>query len=322
VAAQGIRWQLRHQRLPSAFSDNSTAAALGTDTSGNGNTWTVNNISVTAGAGNDSLVDFPVNGSQVDTGVGGEVVGNYCTWNPLDIVSNSLVNGNLAVTGSSDTGAVNGTVGVSSGKWYWEVTAGSPQDCIGIWSTSSRATTFTGGTADSFGYYGNLGTKVNNGSGVSYGATFGSGDVIGIALDLDAGTLVFYKNNVSQGTAFTGLTGGFRPSMRAGAAAGANTVGAFLNAGQRPFAYTAPSGFKALCTTNLPEPTIADGSTVMDVALYTGNGSTQTISGLNFDPDLVWIKGRSGATDHALYDTVRTATKQLDGKQHHDCRNN
>jgi hypothetical protein len=64
-----------------------------------------------------------------------------------------------------------------------------------------------------------------------------------------------------------------------------------INFGQRPFAYTAPSGFKALCTTNLPEPTIADGSTVMDVALYTGNGSTQTISGLNFSPDLVWIKG-------------------------------
>jgi hypothetical protein len=48
------------------------------------------------------------------------------------------------------------------------------------------------------------------------------------------------------------------------------------------------SGFKALCTTNLPEPTIADGSTAMDVALYTGNGSTQTISGLNFSPDFVW----------------------------------
>jgi hypothetical protein len=48
----------------------------------NGNTWTVNNISVTAGAGNDSLVDSPTNGSQTDTGVGGEVRGNYATLNP------------------------------------------------------------------------------------------------------------------------------------------------------------------------------------------------------------------------------------------------
>jgi hypothetical protein len=67
------------------------------------------------------------------------------------------------------------------------------------------------------------------------------------------------------------------------------------NFGQRPFTYTAPSGFNALCTTNLPTPTIADGSTAMDVAFYTGNGSTQTISGLNFSPDLVWIKKRSAA---------------------------
>jgi hypothetical protein len=52
------------------FSDNSTAAALGTDTSSNGNTWTVNNISVTAGAGNDSLVDSPTNYG-TDTGAGG-----------------------------------------------------------------------------------------------------------------------------------------------------------------------------------------------------------------------------------------------------------
>jgi hypothetical protein len=84
------------------------------------------------------------------------------------------------------------------------------------------------------------------------------------------------------------------------------------NFGQRAFAYTAPSGFKALCTTNLPEPTIADGSTAMDVALYTGNGSTQTISGLNFSPDLVWMKMRSTAGySHKLVDTVRGATISL-----------
>jgi hypothetical protein len=44
---------------------------------------------------------------------------------------------------------------------------------------------------------------------------------------------------------------------------------------------------------------------VMDVKLYTGNGSTQTISGLNFSPDLVWAKSRSRVDDHGLIDTVR-----------------
>jgi len=84
-----------------------------------------------------------------------------------------------------------------------------------------------------------------------------------------------------------------------------------LNAGQRPFAYAAPSGFKSLNTANLPTPTIARPSTVMDVALWTGNGSARSITGLGFSPDFVWIKGRSGATDHALYDVVRGVQKDL-----------
>ena len=69
IDASGLTFGTNGFHLP--FSNNSTAAALGTDTSSNGNTWTVNNISVTAGAGNDSLVDSPTNGSQVYTGVGG-----------------------------------------------------------------------------------------------------------------------------------------------------------------------------------------------------------------------------------------------------------
>ena len=60
-----------------------------------------------------------------------------------------------------------------------------------------------------------------------------------------------------------------------------------------------------MCDTNLPTPTIAKGSSVFDTKLYTGNGSTQTISGLAFSPDLVWIKGRSVAYNHRVFDTVR-----------------
>jgi hypothetical protein len=108
-------------RLP--FSDNSTAAALGTDSSGSGNTWTVNNMSVATGAGNDSLRDSPTNGSQTDTGVGGEVVGNYCTWNPLAVTpsyqASSLSNGNLDayVTGNSRN-AYSTIAFPTSGKYF------------------------------------------------------------------------------------------------------------------------------------------------------------------------------------------------------------
>jgi len=66
-----------------------------------------------------------------------------------------------------------------------------------------------------------------------------------------------------------------------------------------------------LTTALFDDPTIADGSTAMDVALYTGNGSTQTISGLNFSPDFVWIKQRSGTQFHRLQDTVRGTSKVL-----------
>ncbi len=58
-------------------------------------------------------------------------------------------------------------------------------------------------------------------------------------------------------------------------------------------------------------PTIVKGSDHMQAVLYTGTGATQTISGLDFQPDLVWIKSRSAATDHKLTDAVRGVTKAL-----------
>ncbi len=48
-----------------------------------------------------------------------------------------------------------------------------------------------------------------------------------------------------------------------------------------------------------------------ETKLYTGTGSSLAISGLNFQPDLTWIKGRSGATEHVLTDSVRGVTKEI-----------
>ena len=296
------------------FSDNSTAAALGTDSSGRGNTWTVNNISVAAGAGNDSLVDVPTNGSEVDTGSGGQVRGNYCTLNPLaNPGSSTLSNGNLdVVTASASYGKVNGTIAVSSGKWYWEVvcTVRNQDTFIGIEGVANANTdTYTGGSATGTGWY-NGGTIYSNASTSSYGTTYAANDVIGVALDMDAGTLVFYKNGVSAGTAKTGLSGSYTASVSDGATSGSgNTY--VVNFGQRSWAYQAPSGFKALCTANLPAPVVTKPNTVMDVALYTGTGSSLTVSSLGFSPDLVWLKSRGAARNHRLTDTVRGATIAL-----------
>tara|TARA_Y100001937_G_scaffold90506_1_gene122444 strand:+ start:1920 stop:2948 length:1029 start_codon:yes stop_codon:yes gene_type:complete len=57
--------------------------------------------------------------------------------------------------------------------------------------------------------------------------------------------------------------------------------------------------------------TINKSSDHFNTKLFTGNGSTNAITGVNFQPGLTWLKSRSGANDNQLYDSVRTATKYL-----------
>jgi len=256
------------------FSDNSaaTAATLGKDYSGNSNNWTPNNLSVTAGAGNDSLVDTPTSFG-TDTYVGGEVRGNYATLNPLQLSNSNritLSNGNLQGAGNSVYyGSAISTIAVNSGKWYAEFTftLASTIPFAGIIKTNPLDSAYQntddqllGRTANGYGYRSNQ-QLYNNNSISTYGASWTDGDAIGVALDLDAGTLTFYKNGVSQGQAASGLSGYYAIGCSVYSSAVCNA-----NFGQRAFAYPAPSGFKALCDTNLPEGTITTSGT------YTGNG--------------------------------------------------
>jgi hypothetical protein len=289
------------------FADNSsnTATTLGKDTSGNSNNWTPNNLSVTAGAGNDSLVDVPTNGAQTDTGVGGEVRGNYCTWNPLDNGSITLANGNLDTsTTTASNKLVRGTIGVSTGKWYWEVSVTAKNnDVLGV---ANRTLALTGVTLANPGD--------TNSSGI-YTASFSNGSILGFALDLDSGKLFIAENNTwkNSGNPVTGANP-WSSSLTSGPYFPAHTLYNFdgvpqysWNFGQRPFAYTAPSGFKALCTANLPAPLVTKPNTVFDVALYTANvsgGKTITLPG-SFGPGLVWIKNRDNVEQHYLADRVR-----------------
>jgi Concanavalin A-like lectin/glucanases superfamily/SPRY domain len=300
------------------FADNSgtTATTLGKDSSGNGNNWTPNNFSVTAGAGNDSLVDSPTNYG-TDTGVGGEVRGNYATLNPISNLSGTYSNGNLDfITATSDSTLI-ANIAMNSGKWYCETikTSGTAIPIVGICSSFAKngfAPTNTN-QHPSVVYLGNSGNKVINGTSTSYGSTYTTNDVIGIAFDADTREIVFYKNGISQGI-ITGVPSG-EVVFCVGDGDSVNTYSGNVNFGQRPFAYTAPSGFKALCTTNLPTPTIKKPSSYMDVVTYTGNNSARSITGLNFSPDLVWIKSRSAATWNFLFDAVRGATKWLASNQ-------
>jgi len=87
----------------------------------------------------------------------------------------------------------------------------------------------------------------------------------------------------------------------------ANGIGAFY--------YQPPTGALALCTANLPDftPTVT-GDVPQDyfkAVKYTGDGGTQSITGVGFQPDLVWVKNRTDATSHILSDVIRTAGKAI-----------
>lgn len=252
------------------FSDNSntTSSTLGKDRSGNNNDWTPNNLSVTAGVGNDSLTDTPTNYGS-DGGAGGEVRGNYCTASQINKTSaHTLTNGNLTVTTSASgtwAGGARSTWFVNSGKWYWEAKASTLGSmAFGVANASSPMTAHPGSTVNEFVYH-NSGDLYNNGAGAA-NSSWTTADTIGFALDLDSATptLKYYKNGVLQANHHT-LVSGTYYSPYGGAV---NSSGSWdWNFGQRPFAYAAPSGFKTLCTQNLT------GTTVALPATFTGNAS-------------------------------------------------
>ena len=299
------------------FSDIATTsgsnAGLGKDFSGNTNYWTTNNISVTSGTTYDAMTDVPTLTSTT--------VANYCTLNPLQKFVGTISNANLNISAGDGANfrSILSTMALpSTGKYYFEFTgvtvetgAGTGYQGVGICDvTDAISATYIGGTANSYAYY-NLGYKGNNGTlTAGYGATWATGDVIGCAVDMDAGTIVFYKNNTSQGTAYSGLSGtkSYTPAI----SILGTTSNMALNCGQRPFSYTPPTGYKALNTYNLPKVTIAKGNKYMDATTYSGNSSTQTITNAGaFKPDFVWIKARNNPRSNVLYDAIRGTSNLL-----------
>jgi hypothetical protein len=241
----------------------------------------------------DSLVDVPTNGTETDTGAGGEVRGNYCTWNPLANYL-TLTQGSLKASQASDGHHTTyGTIGVSSGKWYWEITKNdglsSSDTSLGLGVAKSSFVedgSIYVSSADTNNGYLQSGLGLRDGPNGLVG-TVPSNTVPGgihsagtwmLAFDFDSGkgwlgkdgtwfsnTAAGNEGNPSTGAnpCLTGFTSGetYVPLLGMYSASSVDA-----NFGQRPFAYTAPSGFKALCTANLPSTTITTSGS------YTGNG--------------------------------------------------
>ena len=292
------------------FLDNSgtTATALGKDSSGNGNNFTPNNFSVTAGVTNDSFEDTPTN--------------NFATMNPLNrgVDNPACSNGNLYWGGSTDH-AIAATFAIpSSGKWYWEYTKTSGTYLMsGIIGNpeSNSLSNYLGAQTTAYTVYAANGYKYNSGSGQTYMATPPTSTTIMIAFDADTRKLYFGADgNWGNGSGNTNQTFGnaavayiVTDGITYYPAGSFNSGSAFANFGQRAFSYK-PTGYKALCSANLPNPTIKLPNKHFDIKLINGTGSQQTITGYNFSPSWVWGKQRSATNSHEIYDVVR-GVKQI-----------
>ena len=301
-------------------------AGLGKDFSGNGNYWNTNNISVTSGTTYDAMIDSPT-----VTTSGTQPVGNYAVLNPVykSYSQPTFSNANLTIAPNAATYQnASSTINVTSGKWYAEFTTnGTPNSAnmVGISSLSELNTlvttaSYVGSSSTGYSFQFGVPNKINNGVTTSYGSIPSSGGVIMMAFDLDNGKIWwglngtwFSSGDPAAGTnaAFTGITGSNGYSVVTTAYSGGLTSLSH-NFGQRPFAYTPPTGYKALCTTNLPDSTIVKGNQYMDATLYTGTSANQTITNAGgFQPDLVWCKARNSAYPSVLMNVIAGANQYL-----------
>jgi hypothetical protein len=297
------------------YLDFENSGSLGADQSGNGNDFTPTNLAST-----DQTTDTPTN--------------NFATMNAVSQGTlATLSEGNLKYTNpsvnSGDLVRVS-TQAFSTGKWYAEFYRVGGNLIVGIQKSDyDNSNKKLGEDAEGYGFFVD-GRKTNNNTFTSYGSSYGVGDVVGIAYDADLGTLAFYVNGVSQGNAFTGLSGEFVFATGNNSTSATNGIFNFGQdssfAGNKTrqnnsdgngygdFYYTPPSGYLALCTQNLAtelSPTIDDGSQYFNTVLYTGNGSTNVITGVGFQPDFVWTKLRSQVGSHSLADLIRGGTAVL-----------
>ena len=294
------------------FLEFQNSAALGTDTSGNGNNFTSSGLTATA-----QMIDTPQN----------SIGGNFATMNSVTkpSVAQTFSEGNLKIVPDSNWEFGSGTFQMVSGKWYWELRAKASSVKYGILVDYAK---LSSNQELGIQYY--PGNKIVDGTWSSYGATYGDGDIIGYACDMDGSTITFYKNGVSQGAiAFSGaLT--TAPAAIFGGGLHGTSGGANFNfgadssfAGEETaqnntddndcgdFYYAPPAGYLALCSNNLPDPAIALPTEHRDTLLWTGAasnpGAARTISGLGFEPEFFFQACRAGGGGGArlTYDVLR-----------------
>ena len=291
--------------------DSGVVGGLGNDASSNTNNWTVNNLAAT-----DQMLDSPTN--------------NFATMNPLNKVAATMTysEGNTHTVPNTVWGASYGTISVGSGKWYYEfIQSANVEGLCGFqllgavdWDATNPQ------YFDGFvGYELDNGYIRLDGSNVATKTSALAGDIIGVAIDMDSGTIQTYKNGASTGsaTSFTSSTY-YGEEMTPAVGAYYSTSKMYTNFGQDSsfagnktaqgnqdsnsigdFYYAPPTGYLALCTQNLPEPAVIPSEHFNTVTWTGNNASTRSITGVGFQPDLVWHKARNQTWAHLIYDSIR-----------------
>lgn len=300
------------------------SSAIGDDTSGNSNDFTATNL-----AASDVVPDSPTNNFATNNGaMRANITQSEGNLKMVGVGNNY---DNLASTFEIDAEDTDG--------WYWEYRSIGNDTATGVgiavsnnqyFNQSDSANPFAHeNQAGNVHYQGDGNKRVSGGSATSYGDSWTAGDIIGVAVK--AGAVYFYKNGTIQnsGTAAqTGITGKVVPAFaingtNSGTAnygqdstfAGTETAASNSDTnGLGEFSQTVPSGYKALCSANLPEPTIGPNSATQatdhfDVKLWSSDvvnpaAGDKQIS-LDFQPDWVWSKDRAAGESHYWVDSVR-----------------
>lgn len=301
--------------------DFANSADLGNDVSGNNNDFTL--VSITSA---NSTSDRPADKAEDDLG------NNLEIFNPLEIPgtgswtgTRTYANGNTKFSASSGAWA-RMPIALNSGKWYFRfkattlqpdgypacgVSAPGQPDYDGGWFTGSNGwAMLTGGAS--------TGKPRHNATSGSSLFTFSNGDYVDVAVDMDQGAgsnkIWFGRNGTWSGDPAAG-TGEAYSNLPAIVIPTTNVAGSsVVETGDGTG--TAPTGFKRLNTYDLPAPTVTKPDNYFNTVLYTGNGTAigsggKAVTGVGFQPDLVWIKNRDAADSHMIFDAISGATKYI-----------
>ena len=327
------------------YLDFADSSALGNDVSGNNNDFTANNL-----VASDQMLDSPTNnfctfnpqlkhfGKTQDPTEGALKLVN----GSVRVGATHLLGSTMAVT----TGKWYWEIMLGDTTYsHWSkigIASDIQKEFTELFGNLSETAGAPWAGPYGWGYGCNNAQKMHGGEssatmsgGTSFASDASSLDVMAIAIDMDAGKIWFAENNTwldsgdpaaGSNPAWDDVSG---PTVACVSTQDGTTAFVTANFGQDSsfagektaqgnqdgngigdFYYTPPSGFLAMCTSNLPTPAVIP-SEHFDVVSYTGDDESTQVVTTTFEPDFIWSKIKNQSMTHRIFDRVRGLTKSL-----------